>query len=90
MVHEYGSLGCSGDLAPLAHCALALMGEGESTFWRHSRRYCQRPGRGGPSPVELHEGRTGADQWHRRHTRDALSGPHRSPACCARRTSAPR
>jgi histidine ammonia-lyase len=27
-VHEYGSLGCSGDLAPLAHCALALMGEG--------------------------------------------------------------
>ena len=28
MVHEYGSLGCSGDLAPLAHCALAAMGEG--------------------------------------------------------------
>ncbi len=29
IVHEYGSLGCSGDLAPLAHCALAAMGEGE-------------------------------------------------------------
>ncbi|CAM3321483.1 histidine ammonia-lyase [Nocardioides dubius] len=29
IVHEYGSLGCSGDLAPLAHCALALLGEGE-------------------------------------------------------------
>ncbi len=29
VVHEYGSLGCSGDLAPLAHCALALLGEGE-------------------------------------------------------------
>src|SRR6188472_907741 len=29
IVHEYGSLGCSGDLAPLSHCALALMGEGE-------------------------------------------------------------
>ncbi|TDD53155.1 histidine ammonia-lyase [Saccharopolyspora elongata] len=28
VVHEYGSLGCSGDLAPLAHAALALMGEG--------------------------------------------------------------
>jgi histidine ammonia-lyase len=28
VVREYGSLGCSGDLAPLAHCALALMGEG--------------------------------------------------------------
>jgi histidine ammonia-lyase len=29
VVFESGSLGCSGDLAPLAHCALALMGEGE-------------------------------------------------------------
>ena len=29
VVHEYGSLGCSGDLAPLAHCALAAMGEGD-------------------------------------------------------------
>ena len=28
VVHEYGSLGCSGDLAPLAHCALAITGEG--------------------------------------------------------------
>ena len=29
MVYEYGSLGCSGDLAPLAHVALAVMGEGQ-------------------------------------------------------------
>jgi histidine ammonia-lyase len=28
-VHEYGSLGASGDLAPLAHVALALLGEGD-------------------------------------------------------------
>lgn len=28
-VHAFGSLGCSGDLAPLAHAALTLMGEGE-------------------------------------------------------------
>jgi histidine ammonia-lyase len=28
VVHEHGSLGCSGDLAPLAHCALAVTGEG--------------------------------------------------------------
>jgi histidine ammonia-lyase len=28
-VHEYGSLGCSGDLAPLSHVALVLMGEGQ-------------------------------------------------------------
>ena len=29
VVREYGSLGCSGDLAPLAHVALASMGEGD-------------------------------------------------------------
>jgi len=29
VVREFGSLGCSGDLAPLAHAALAVMGEGE-------------------------------------------------------------
>ncbi|MEV0060887.1 histidine ammonia-lyase [Nocardia sp. NPDC050718] len=28
VVYEYGSLGCSGDLAPLAHVALAVLGEG--------------------------------------------------------------
>ena len=30
LVHEFGSLGCSGDLAPLAHCAMVLMGEGRA------------------------------------------------------------
>lgn len=29
VVREYGSLGCSGDLAPLSHVALACIGEGE-------------------------------------------------------------
>ncbi|MDQ2836125.1 MAG: histidine ammonia-lyase [Actinomycetota bacterium] len=29
VVREYGSLGCSGDLAPLSHVALTLIGEGE-------------------------------------------------------------
>jgi len=29
LVPRYGSVGCSGDLAPLAHIALALVGEGE-------------------------------------------------------------
>jgi histidine ammonia-lyase len=32
VVHEYGSLGASGDLAPLAHVALALIGEGRVEF----------------------------------------------------------
>lgn len=31
VVYEYGSLGASGDLAPLAHLALALIGEGTVT-----------------------------------------------------------
>lgn len=29
VVRSYGSLGCSGDLAPLSHCALVLIGEGD-------------------------------------------------------------
>jgi histidine ammonia-lyase len=29
VVPQYGSLGASGDLAPLAHCAMVLIGEGE-------------------------------------------------------------
>jgi histidine ammonia-lyase len=37
MVPEHGSLGASGDLAPLAHCGLALIGEGE-VFARRSER----------------------------------------------------
>src|SRR5690606_14073139 len=37
VVHEFGSLGCSGDLAPLAAVALALMGEGE-VFDQHGTR----------------------------------------------------
>ncbi|MET1043556.1 MAG: histidine ammonia-lyase [Microbacteriaceae bacterium] len=36
VVREYGSLGCSGDLAPLAHCALVAMGEGEVRISRAS------------------------------------------------------
>ncbi|MBM7506048.1 histidine ammonia-lyase [Agromyces aurantiacus] len=42
VVREYGSLGCSGDLAPLAHCALVAMGEGEVRV---------APGPGAPSPA---------------------------------------
>ncbi len=38
VVPEHGSLGASGDLAPLAHCALALIGEGEVAFADEVRR----------------------------------------------------
>ncbi|MCB0905715.1 MAG: aromatic amino acid lyase, partial [Nocardioidaceae bacterium] len=54
VVREYGSLGCSGDLAPLAHCALALIGEGEV---RDARGELMPAGdalrAAGLSPVEL-------------------------------------
>jgi histidine ammonia-lyase len=54
VVHEYGSLGCSGDLAPLAHCALALMGEGEVTDAHGVRRPAAVAlSEAGLAPVEL-------------------------------------
>jgi histidine ammonia-lyase len=55
-VPEYGSLGCSGDLAPLAHCALVLMGEGEATG-QDGRRIAalEALGAAGLEPVELEE-----------------------------------
>jgi histidine ammonia-lyase len=56
VVHEFGSLGCSGDLAPLAHVALALIGEGtvrtpagEAVPAREALREA------GIEPVTLHE-----------------------------------
>ncbi len=56
VVHEYGSLGCSGDLAPLAHCALVLMGEGRAV----GRDGVERPvpellADAGIAPIELEE-----------------------------------
>jgi len=38
VVPRYGSVGCSGDLAPLAHIGLALVGEGEVVDASGSRR----------------------------------------------------
>ena len=56
IVGEYGSLGCSGDLAPLAHCALALMAEGEvrdadGTLMPAAEALAAA----GVEPIELHE-----------------------------------
>jgi histidine ammonia-lyase len=54
IVYEYGSLGCSGDLAPLAHCALALMGEGEVRDRSGVRRpAAEALAAAGIAPVEL-------------------------------------
>ncbi len=54
LVHEYGSLGCSGDLAPLSHCALVLMGEGQVVDEQGVRRPAADALAGaGITPVEL-------------------------------------
>ena len=55
-VPEFGSLGCSGDLAPLAHCALALIGEGEvRTADGVLRPAAEALAAAGLVPVELEE-----------------------------------
>ena len=54
VVREHGSLGCSGDLAPLSHCALALMGEGEvETADGVVRPAAEALAAAGLTPVEL-------------------------------------
>jgi histidine ammonia-lyase len=56
VVHEYGSLGCSGDLAPLSAVALALIGEGEVFDADGNRRTAAEAMAGaGIKPVELAE-----------------------------------
>jgi histidine ammonia-lyase len=56
VVFEYGSLGCSGDLAPLAHCALALMGEGVVRVADGSHKCAAEAlASAGLAPVELEE-----------------------------------
>jgi histidine ammonia-lyase len=56
VVHEHGSLGCSGDLAPLAHCALVLMGEGRALDdGGHERPVADLLREAGVEPVVLQE-----------------------------------
>jgi histidine ammonia-lyase len=55
VVREYGSLGCSGDLAPLAHVALAAMGEGEVHGADGPRPAAQALAAAGISPLVLAE-----------------------------------
>ena len=56
VVHEYGSLGCSGDLSPLSHCALVLMGEGTvRVAGGDPVPAADALAAAGLTPVELHE-----------------------------------
>nr|WP_040478953.1 histidine ammonia-lyase [Longispora albida] len=55
VVHEFGSLGCSGDLAPLSACALALMGEGQVRVNGELQDAAAALKNAGIEPVELRE-----------------------------------
>ena len=53
VVREHGSLGASGDLAPLSHCALALIGEGEVWAGGDAEPAAAALERAGLAPVAL-------------------------------------
>jgi histidine ammonia-lyase len=53
VVPEKGSVGASGDLAPLAHLALSLVGEGEAFFEGERMESSDALRRAGLKPVEL-------------------------------------
>ena len=55
IVPEYGSLGASGDLAPLAHGALALLGEGDVVHRGEVRPAADALHDAGLAPIELAE-----------------------------------
>ena len=79
-VPEHGSLGCSGDLAPLAHVALVLLGEGEVVVGGEcvdARDPAGASGRraGGPRG----KGGLGPRQRHGRDARDAGARLSRRP-----------
>jgi histidine ammonia-lyase len=53
IVPEHGSLGASGDLAPLAHCALALLGEGRVLAGEREREAADALSDAGIDPLTL-------------------------------------
>ena len=53
-IPEQGSVGASGDLAPLAHMALVLVGEGEAEFGGVVLPGAEALARAGLAPIELH------------------------------------
>ena len=70
VVPSRGSVGSSGDLAPLAHLALVLIGEGEA-FWRgraHAGRRCPPARWTGARRAR----REGGPRAHQRHAPDGL------------------
>ncbi len=65
VVPEKGSVGASGDLAPLAHLFLPLIGLGEVWVKGKIFRQCRCPDRtGSHTPAARPEGRSCPDQWY--------------------------
>jgi len=54
IIPEQGSVGASGDLAPLAHMALVLVGEGEAEFQGAALPGGEALGRAGLAPLQFH------------------------------------
>lgn len=54
VVPSQGSVGASGDLAPLAHIALVLIGEGEADFFDEILPGAEALKRAGIEPIDLH------------------------------------
>ena len=54
VIPEKGSVGASGDLAPLAHLALSLIGEGEAFFENTRTGSAEALQKAGLKPAELH------------------------------------
>ena len=55
VIPEKGSVGASGDLAPLAHMALTIIGEGEATYRGKRMPSTDALAKAGIKPVELME-----------------------------------
>ena len=93
VVREYGSLGCSGDLAPLAHCALAADGRGRGAG--RPTGSLAPPPRRSPTPGSdagraRRQGGPGAHQRHRRHARHAAARDRRPDRPAAASPTSPR
>ena len=76
VVPQLGSVGASGDLAPLSHLAIVLLGGGEA-FFAGERMPGARSAASAPAlqPVTLSlQGRPGAQQRHRADARDRRAG----------------
>ena len=89
VIPSKGSVGSSGDLAPLAHLGLVLIGEGEATFDGDALPGGEALARAGLEPVDA-VGQGGPGD-HQRHAPDGggrrARGPRRRSGCSTRRSS---